>query len=192
MRSEWFYNADDKYSMKTKDKLLKLYYNSVGNNSCLMLGLSPDKRGELDEKDVQILTAFGKELKMLFGGNIIENSGSISEQQLGQIKELDAIRSVNDEFWCFCEDRPAELHITFEKEEMFDKIVLRENIANGQHIESFAIYYLNEKNKWKLLYEGGTVGYKKICPITAVKCKELKIVIDRFRDFFELSHLQIN
>ena len=192
MRSDWFYNADDKYSMKTKDKLLKLYYNSVGNNSCLMLGLSPDKRGELDEKDVQILTAFGKDLKMLFGGNIIENSGTISEKGLGQKKELDVLRTNNAEFWSFSEKRPAELHIKFNKEEMFDKVVLQENIANGQHIEAFSVFCLTEKNKWKSLYNGGTVGYKRICPIAPVKCRELKIIIEKFRDCFELSYIQIN
>ncbi len=157
-----------------------------------MLGLSPDKRGELDEKDVQILTAFGKDLKMLFGGNIIENSGTISEKGLGQEKELDVLRTNNAEFWSFSEKRPAELHIKFDKEEMFDKVVLQENIANGQRIEAFSVFCLTEKNKWKSLYNGGTVGYKRICPIAPVKCRELKIIIEKFRDCFELSYIQIN
>ena len=192
MRSEWFYNADDKYSMKTKDKLLKLYFNTVGNNSCLMLGLSPDKRGELDETDVKILKAFGKDLSLLFGGNILAASGDISEARLGKSGDIDNIRKTDGSFWKYAEKRPAEIMIRFDTEEMFDKIVLQENIADGQHIESFSVLYQNEKGKWKPLYKGSTVGYKRICPVQATQCAALKIVIDGFRDFFELKYLQIN
>ena len=46
IRDHWFHVADDKYGIKTKDKLLKLYYNTVGGNANLMLGLAPDKRGQ--------------------------------------------------------------------------------------------------------------------------------------------------
>ena len=194
LRKHWFFNEDDKYATKTKDKLLKLYYETVGNNSCLMLGLSPNKRGEIDEIDTQILTAFGKDLAVMFGGNIVNETAHIKASTVSGNHIPEHIK--NDEMTLFWQPDPSEkapyITVTFEKEEPFDKIVLSENISNGQHIEEFTVYYLNEKGKFKPVYQGTTVGYKRICSIKPIKCKTLKIEFTKFRDFFELSGLQIN
>ncbi len=194
IRKHWFFDEDDKYSVKTKDKLLGLYFNSVGNNSCLMLGLSPNKRGVIDDVDTQILTAFGKDIKLMFSGNIVDDRVEISassEKDPAIAKNIKT--TAMNAFWRPEEkDRTPVLHVRFKEDEPFDKIVLSENIANGQHIEAFEILYLNEKGKWKTLYEGTTVGYKRICNIKPIKCRELKFIFTKYRDFFELSHLQIN
>ena len=192
MHNVWFHEADDKYTMKTKDKLLKLYYNTVGNNACLMLGLSPDKRGEISETDTKILSAFGKDLSLFFGGNILSDGGSLSSNAQTTQHSVETVRVNNASFWRYEENSPAELYVRFDKDETFDKIVLQEHIENGQHIEAFEIFVKNEKEKWKRIYEGATVGYKKICPLPPTKCRELKIVFSQFRAFFELQYLQIN
>ena len=193
MRAHWFFDADDKYSSKTKDKLLKLYYESVGNNSCLMLGLSPNKRGVLDETDTQILTNFGKDLGLMFGGSVLSRSGKLSAVNAPS-EGLEAVRRKGMEAFWRADDRNGrpELIIEFEEPEVFDKVVLCENIANGQHIEAFEILVQNEKNKWRSVYEGTTVGYKRICPVKPTRTAAIRIVFREFRDFFELCYLQIN
>lgn len=192
MHADWFHTNGDQYTMKTKDKLLKLYYNSVGNNSCLMLGLSPDKRGEISDTDSKILAAFGKDLQMFFGGNILASGGELSLSGKGSAEGLDAVRNRNSAYFSYRGKDPAEILIRFDKEETFDKIVLQEHIENGQHIEAFSVYIKTDKGKWKRLYDGGTVGYKKICPLQPIRCSELKLVISEYREFFELEYLQIN
>ncbi len=194
LRKHWFFDAEDKYSVKTKDKLLTLYYNSVGNNSCLMIGLSPDKRGLMDEVDTQILNAFGKDINLMFSGNIADSRAEIISSSANEGSSAENLKNGSmTSFWRPLEtDKTPELQITFADDEPFDKIVLCENIANGQHIEEFEVLYLNEKNKWKTLFKGSTVGYKRICPINPIKCRKIRIVFQKYREFFELSSLQIN
>ena len=194
MRKHWFYSEDDKYTSKTKDKLLDLYYRTVGNNSCLMLGLSPNKRGIIDEVDAQILTAFGKDLNMMFSGNIICSDTEIRASSESNGNSADHIKSDSmATFWRpQSNDKAPELIVSFHAQEPFDKIVLSENIANGQHIEEFSISFLNEKGKWKPLYKGTTVGYKRICCVKPLKCTALKFSFLKYRDFFELSKIQVN
>ena len=56
----------------------------------------------------------------------------------------------------------------FGKPVNFDKLVLQENIATGQQIESFKIYCV--------------IGYKKICLLKRVKtARRIKIVITSYR-----------
>ena len=69
----------------------------------------------------------------------------------------------------------------FGKPVNFDKLVLQENIATGQQIESFKIYC--EKNgRWKKLCKGTVIGYKKIWLLKRVKtARRIKIVITSYR-----------
>lgn len=90
------------------------------------------------------------------------------------------------------EDKKPELRLCFDEEQVFDKIVLSENIANGQFIEGFEVLFLNEKGKWKSVFEGGSVGYKRICCIKPTKAKEIKIQFTQFRALPQISHIQIN
>ena len=55
MRDRWYYHKDDEYTAKTKDKLQKIYLESVGNNCGLMVGVPPMKNGKFAEMDFQIL-----------------------------------------------------------------------------------------------------------------------------------------
>lgn len=192
MRSHWFFDEEDKYSVKTKDKLLKYYYNSVGNNSCLMLGLSPNKRGVLDDTDSQILCALGYDLKMFFGTNILETGIKITASSNGS--DTDELTEPSmDSYWSPDKtDKKPELVFELGDDDVFDKIVLSENIADGQRVEAFEVFILNEKGKWKSVYEGGSIGYKRICPLKPTKTKGVKIVFTEFRDTPQISHVILN
>lgn len=192
MRPHWFHDEEDKYSVKTKDKLLKLYYNTVGNNSCLMLGLSPNKRGVLDDTDTQILCALGYDLRMMFGSNILASGVELSVSS-----GADTLRNVISadmySYWSPAEkDKKPEFVIKLGDDDVFDKLVICENIANGQKVDAFDVFALNEKGKWKPLFEGGAIGYKCICPLKPTRAKAVKIVFTEFRDTPQISHIVLN
>lgn len=196
MRDHWFFVEDDKYSIKTKDKLMKLYYNTVGNNSCLMLGLSPNKRGEFDDVDAQILTAIGCDLKLYFGFNLLKNSqiecvsSCYSEASGGENVLTDNM----SEFWRPAEnDKKPEIVFSIPENEYFDKITIGENIEHGQHVEEFEIHcYDCDKKKWKKVYKGETVGYKKIVSIKPGNFSKIKFVFKKYRKFIEIAELAVN
>lgn len=194
MRAHWFFDEEDKYSVKTKDKLLTLYFNTVGNNSCLMLGLSPNKRGVLDETDTQILVALGCDLKINFGFNLLTKAiVSASSSFVDEFSKDDVISADYSSYWKPDEhDKKPELLLEFEEEQFFDKLVLSENITHGQHVEAFEVLVPNEKGKWKTIYEGECIGYKKICCLEPVKAEKLKIVFTSYRKTPEISFIQLN
>lgn len=195
IRDHWFHVADDKYGIKTKDKLLKLYYSTVGANANLMLGLAPDKRGHLDETDLQVLTALGHDLKLYFGYNLAQRDGIVraSSEYSDQHKAENCI--IDDEFavWKPAEnDKKPYIEIELKEADLFDKVVLMENIRNGQHIEEFEVSYLNEKGKWKKAAEGTVVGYKRICCLKPTKAKKVRITFTQYRAPIELLSIALN
>ncbi len=196
MRSHWFFEEDDKYSIKTKDKLIKLYYNTVGNNSCLMLGLAPNKRGEFDDTDAQILTALGCDLRLYFGYNLLKDAkiSSVSSEFSEKNSAVNVTVDGMDAYWRPSDDdKHPEIVIDMPEKEYFDKIVLSENIAHGQHIEKFEIDgYDADKKKWKKLAKGTTVGYKRILTVKPGNYSKLRFRIKDYREFFELSGISVN
>lgn len=194
MRKHLYFDEEDKYSSKTKDKLLSLYYNTVGNNSCLMLGIAPNKRGVLDEMDSQILNSLGYDLKVMFWHNLLQQAEVTASSELSALYAAEnPVKNERHLFWRPAEnDKCPEIIFKLPKKEIFDKLVLCENISNGQHIEAFSVFLKNEKGKWKEVYSGSAVGYKHICCLKAAEADEIKISFPEFRKFMELSYVALN
>ncbi len=189
IRDRWFYHKDDEYTAKTKDKLIKLYLQSVGANCCFMLGVPPMKNGKFSDMDTQILKAFGSDLRRTYNYKV---------SQIGTIEASSTLSEEYDVSNLFSEDenktwRPAdtdlqpELTITLSQKDMFDKVVMQENIVNGQHIESYELYVDEGDGQFKKISDGGIVGYKRIHKIVPTEVIRVKIKITSYRGKLEMS-----
>ncbi|MCR5041668.1 MAG: alpha-L-fucosidase [Clostridia bacterium] len=196
LRAHWFFTADDKYSSKTKDKLLDLYGRTVGSNANLLLGLSPDKKGRLDEVDDSILRSLGKDLELFYGFNLlsghvkeIRTSSEYSESDSGSCVRTDDMRTAwrpSDE------DKKPFIEIEFNEEEAFDRIILKELITNGEHVEEFAVFAKDAKGRMKRIAEGENIGHKKIFNLKPIKTSLVRIEFTAWRGFFELEYVLLN
>ena len=159
-----------------------------------MLGLSPNKRGVLDEMDTQILNAFGYDLKVMFWHNLLQSSDvDASSEMSGLYSCANTVKNERSLFWRPAEsDKAPELIFKLEKDELFDKLVISENITNGQHVEEFSVSLKSEKGKWKEVYNGTAIGFKHICCLKAAKASEIKITFKKFRSFIEISYVGLN
>ncbi len=189
MRDRWYYHRDDEYTAKTKDRLQKIYLDSVGNNCALMVGVPPMKNGKFSEMDLQILKAFGIDLKRAYTYKV---------SQIGEITASSTLSPEYDVANLFSEDenktwRPAandmepELVITLSQKDMFDKVVMMENIVNGQHVEGYELYIDEGSGKFKKVGSGGVIGYKRIHKINPVEVERIKIKITSYRGNLEMQ-----
>jgi alpha-L-fucosidase len=60
----------------------------------------------------------------------------------------------------------ASIEISFEKSQRADYVLLQEFIQLGQRVKSFSIESQVD-GKWQPLFEGTTIGYKRIIPVKA-------------------------
>ncbi|HEY4788306.1 MAG TPA: alpha-L-fucosidase, partial [Bacteroidales bacterium] len=111
---------------------MQAYYQTVGRGAVLIVNLTPDKRGLIPENLSEAAKEFGDEIKKEFGTPIIQS------------ELLDTVQEINLE-------RPSEI----------DRIVLMENIADGQKI---AKYQIEAKigGTWQVITQGKTIGHKRI------------------------------
>ena len=146
-RHEWFWEPSDEGHIFPLENLMKMYYQSVGHNSTLIMGLTPDPRGLLPDADVKRLEEWGEAIRKTFSNPIASTSGR-GDQILLPLKSATIIKN----------------------------IVIQEQIVKGQRVRAYSIHG-RSKGKWTLIAEGQSIGHKRIHKIDPIAVEALKLQI---------------
>jgi alpha-L-fucosidase len=181
IRPGWFYHAKEDKSVKTPEKLLDIYFSSVGRNSLLLLNIPPDRRGLLHENDVLNLQKFKKTVDEIFTVNYLSGAKIKSDSHLGKHDPDRCIDNDNKSWWAAAPDRSgAVLELKLKGSQTFNVLLLQENIPTGQRIESFILEgWVN--GGWHKLCEGTTVGYKRLIRFDTVTTDQVRLRIVKSR-----------
>ena len=131
---EWFWEPGDEHLIQPLDVLVDLYCRSVGHNSTLILGITPDDRGLLPDADVARLRELGQALDAMFGRSLAETAGADGEEVVAL-------------------PMPAG--------ESFDLVVLQERIEDGERVRGYQLE-VQEEGAWRVFAEGSCIGHKRI------------------------------
>ena len=131
-RHEWFWEPGDEKNIYPLDELMKIYYQSVGRNATLIMGLTPDNTGLMPKEDVQRLKEWGDEIKRRFDSPIAVTKG-----------------------------KGKTIELKLDKETEVNQFVIQENIALGHRVRAFSIQ-VHESGKWITINKGTSIGNKYI------------------------------
>lgn len=177
IRPGWFYHPAEDGQVKTADKLMDIYFSSVGRNGVLLLNIPPDTRGLINDADIRNLNEWARTRKETFAANLLAGAKITSNG-----KHASAIldNNVFTHWTTKGKDTTAIIELQLAKRQSADVLLLQENLQVGQRIEKFLIEY-NEDGEWKKLTEGTTVGYKRLLrfPETAISAIRIKILSSR-------------
>ena len=143
--------------MRSLSNLVNIYYRSVGSNSVLLLNIPPDQRGLIHEVDVERIKEFGAYIRTTFKKNYIAKGGKL---------------------WHATTDESKEYKV--EKGALVNTILLQEDIAKGQRVESFTVDGF-ENGEWRKLCSGTTIGYKRLLRFDECHPERLRITITQTR-----------
>jgi alpha-L-fucosidase len=180
IRPGWFYSPSTDDKVKSVDKLMDIYYTSVGRNSNLLLNVPPDRRGRIHPNDSVRLIEFRKAREEAFGENLITGAAITANATRGNSSEY-APENMQDEnynsYWTTDDNEPAPyIEIDIKKDMTFNRLLLQEYIPLGQRVSSFTLKYQRAKDKnWTELTKATTIGYKRILRFPAVTAQKLRI-----------------
>ncbi len=178
IRPGWFYRASEDTVVKSPEKLVDIYFSSVGRNSVLLLNVPPDKRGLISDYDIKSLTGMKKILDKTFKNNLVVDA---KIKSFGMKKVFAKNLLNNNTYWTTDSTKTdAELEFTLSGTKTFDVVMLQEEIRVGQRIEKFHLEYWDGKN-WNNFVDGTTVGYKRLLHFQPVKTNRVKLVIEQSR-----------
>lgn len=151
IRPGWFYH--DNESPKSLERLLDIYYQSVGRNASLLLNFPVNREGRISSEDSLRAVEWHLEIERRFAHDLLK----------------DCKVSYND--------TPSEMVFAFDELTTLGCLVLQEQIALGQRVERFTISrYRN--GKWLPLEtdeEMTTIGYKRIIRFKPAEMEKLRI-----------------
>jgi alpha-L-fucosidase len=150
IRPGWFWHGKENARVKTSSELFDLYFRSVGRGASFLLNVPPDRRGLLHENDVASLAGFGRLLAQTFQTNLASRP-----------------------------KRKSSVEWTVELSGRGDVIRLREDIRQGQRIDSFTVEAL-QNNGWNKVAEGTSVGSCKLIRLDSkIDGKRLRLRVTR-------------
>ena len=158
----WFWQPNSADRVKSPEKLMNIYLESVGRGANLILNLAPDRTGHLDPADVRSLLLFGEMRRRLLAKDFALKAKVKASEVRGNDAEFSGSRVTDgdiESYWC-PEDGTltGELEITLPKPVTFDVVRLREQIRLGQRVTGFRIDVLVNKEWQTVDNEGQTIG----------------------------------
>ena len=184
IRPGWFYHASQDGQVKTLEKLLDIYYNSVGRNGPLLLNLPPDRRGLIHEVDAQRMRDMGKVLKATFKTDLAAGATAKASQIRNNNPAYSAANVVDGDkntYWITDDGvTAASIELDLGREKTFNRIMLQEYIQVGQRVEEFIVEAWDGQN-WNEIGRATTIGYKRILCIPDVSCQNVRVRITRSR-----------
>ena len=134
--------------MFTIPELLVKYETSVGRNTNMLLGLVVDNRGLIPDADVRQVELLGKEIARQYGHPFKQTSG-----------------------------KGNELVITFDKPTSVNRVILQEDIANGERVLKYTLKG-QMNGEWVDLTTGSCIGHKHIERFDAQTLEAIKLTIE--------------
>lgn len=151
IRDRWFYSEENENTLKSADDLMKLYYQSIGHGANLLLNLSPDRRGLIEESDRKRMFEFREKVEEYFANPLFEKTFE-TEQDI--------------------------YLVTLPSVTCIDHIIIQEDLTQGDGITKWRICGEDESTKqWILLAEGTSLGHKRICSFDPINTKEIKLEV---------------
>lgn len=144
---DWFWEPDSEHTIYPLENLVEMYYNSVGHNTSLILGLTPGPDGLMPEADVKRLKELGEEIKERFSHPLASTFGA-----------------------------GKTISLKLSGQQMINQLVLMEDIANGERIRKFTIEG-KTSGGWETIFEGSCVGHKFIHRFDKMKASALRLKI---------------
>ena len=195
IRPGWFWR--DSEHPKSVQELLKIYYNSVGRNSLLLLNVPPDNRGLIPAEDSLRLMEFRATLDSIFAKDLTKgcwitasNNRQIPERRNPFVfncqNDVPSFFNVLDDnydtYWA-TDDSVTSAWVTleFREPQTFNRVMLQEYIPLGQRVEKFHIEIEDENGNWRTIAEETTIGYKRIVLTETVTAYKVRLVIDQSR-----------
>ena len=177
VRPGWFYHHAYDKQVKDTDKLIDLWFNSIGMGATMLLNFPPDRRGLIFETDAKNAIEAHRITEKVLSKNFAWNASVKASSERDGFPAKNITSHNHDDVYV-----PEEgvlnpvIEITLKKEETFDTILLGEYIELGVRIGGFTAEVW-QNGDWKLVADKKSIGYKKAVHFSPVTTDKVRITI---------------
>ncbi len=176
IRPGWYYHAYEDHKLKTLPELLEIYYQSIGQNSSLLINFPVDTRGLIPDSDVQAILELAAKVKEDFAVNLATGAKVSASSSRGAGYAASQLSDGDyKSFWSSAAgEQKASVELDFGKEESFNRVKIQEYVNLGQRVSAFTVEKEVE-GKWLPLAQGTTIGYTRILRVPDTRAQKIRI-----------------
>jgi len=174
IRPGWFYHPSEDSLVKSPETLFGIYLKSVGRGANLILNVPPDRRGLISDLDSASLIEFARLRLESFFYNMIINENGVIFWEGENITGI--LGDGNGDFNLGPQYKKGYIEILFSKQQPVNCIFLKEELAYGQRVQSFAVELYNGDS---LVYknEYTTIGHHRLISFASQNANRILIKI---------------
>lgn len=184
IRPGWYWNEQSDDRVKSVEKLLKIYYESVGRNTTLLLNFPVDDRGLVHENDATALRGMAAVLDATFDVDLARDAAATARSFRGgdpRFAPANAVDGDDGSYWATDDGVTAgTLELRWDGPRTFDRVVLREHVELGQRVRVWRLE-ARVDGAWDEVAAGTTIGNKRIATFAPVAADRLRVVIEDAR-----------
>ncbi|MEQ1821544.1 MAG: alpha-L-fucosidase [Fimbriimonadaceae bacterium] len=177
IRPGWFWKASQDKEVKSVEKLMDIWYGSVGRNGHLLLNVPPNNKGLISDVDVKRLMEFKAARQQAMPADLGLRQSASSADSRGSGFEVERVcdGKINTYFAAKDDALSAQIMLDFARPTSVNIVSLSEYIPLGQRVKRFEIDAFN--GSWKTVARGTTIGNKRILRFAPTEVKRLRVRI---------------
>ncbi|HEX4602120.1 MAG TPA: alpha-L-fucosidase [Gemmatimonadales bacterium] len=156
IRPGWFYHAAEDARVKSVERLVATYFQSVGRNSKLLLNVPPTRAGVLSLIDQSRIAAMHERLDTVFARDLAAGKPVAWHTPGGGTALADL-------------DLGATVRVGIAR--------LEEDVSQGQRVARYTLSG-SDGSGWRVLARGQTVGYRKLDRFEPAQVRWVRVAID--------------
>lgn len=143
---DWLWIPNREHRLQPLDRLIDMYYKSVGRNANLILGAVPNSDGLIPDADFERYAEFGKAIRKRFATPLARTQG-----------------------------RGTLVRLALPKASRVDHVSIMEDITRGERIRSYAVEARTPNGSWESVCKGTSVGHKRIERFKPIETVEIRL-----------------
>ncbi len=180
IRPGWYYHPAEDHQVKSLEHLVKIYYESVGRNSNLLLNLPVDNRGLVHERDVEQLMRLREQLNKDFAEDLARGQNAIASETRGESSDFSPKNAIDGNattYWATNDgSTQASVSIQFNEPTEVNRILLQEYIPLGQRVQKFTVE-AEVDGSWVQLADQTTIGHRRVLQFDTVTASQIRMNI---------------
>ncbi len=181
IRPGWFNHPHEDDQVHSLERLLDIWYHSVGRSACLNLNLPPDTRGLIHEKDAIRLRELKLVLDRTFAVDFAVRCSATASNSRGNDAAFSPSNLTDGNsatYWATDDDVfAAEAIVELGELQKVNVISLKEHTELGQRVATFDIEWRDAEGQWQRLDSATTISFSRILRTPTVVTDALKLKI---------------
>ncbi len=182
IRPGWFWRSTEDAKLKSLDKLMDIYYGSVGRGSNLLLNVPPNADGLISEVDAERLLQFNATIEAEYSKHLIMGVVAPGAEPL--------VPKKYHYFSYLLKPGSSQATVTFDfgDRRKFDRGRLAEAISEGQRVKKWELQ-AETNHGWKTFATGTTIGPRRLVRFPVQEARRVRFVLLEARDQVSLTDI---